>query len=404
MKRILQYIFPLVSVMLTAASCSRQEEPDFNREVQTSVLVYAVASNNLEDNLADDKAEMLRAAENIDFSVSDVLVYSVTKSGEPKLQRIVPVSISGKTGKSANGNTTSNESSGAYTFETIKSYTRDTFSTDPSRISEVIGDFNAYSKASTKGLVFWSHATGWLPDFPDHAVPSGEGNRFYSYGRDEYRGVADSTDILELAEAIPDDTFDYIWFDCCLMSSVEVCYQLRNKANYIVAYPSEVMAEGMPYDLTLPLMVKPAPRLTLAADAFADYFKTKNEIFTIACIDTSVLPEVAQCARKAVSGKRLPMIQLQKYTRGYMNGFYDLGQYTRTWGQNGATDWDGDAFEDALTKLVLYKSASSTGFDNKPVKKENFSGISTAYYENDGTKRSEYYRRLDWYRDVYDNM
>ena len=41
--------------------------------------------------------------------------------------------------------------------------------------------------------------------------------------------------------------FDYILFDACLMSQVEVAYELRNAADYLILSPAEVMSAGFPY-------------------------------------------------------------------------------------------------------------------------------------------------------------
>lgn len=57
---------------------------------------------------------------------------------------------------------------GTPALETVKEYTRDTFSTDPSRISEVIADYIGLSAAEKRGIIFWSHASGWQPDFSNH--------------------------------------------------------------------------------------------------------------------------------------------------------------------------------------------------------------------------------------------
>ncbi|MCI1647799.1 MAG: clostripain-related cysteine peptidase [Bacteroides sp.] len=39
-------------------------------------------------------------------------------------------------------------------------------------------------------------------------------------------------EIDQLADALPDHVAEYIWFDVCLMESVEALYELRNKSDY----------------------------------------------------------------------------------------------------------------------------------------------------------------------------
>ena len=227
----------------------------------------------------------------------------------------------------------------------------------------------------------------------------------YSFGADNYLGTTDYCDILELDEAIPADTFDYIWFDCCYMSAIEVLYQLRDKAPYIVAYPTEVSAEGMPYDLTIPHMAKAGYDIEGAARAMSKYYLDKNAVITIAITDTSALPELAEAAKTAVldGNDRLPILRLQRYHRNPNGPFVDLGHLIQTWGEAAPDGWAADKFEAALDKAVIYKEASANGFDRRPIDPENYSGISSHYFEDFGNEKSEYYKRLDWFRDVYTN-
>ena len=41
---------------------------------------------------------------------------------------------------------------------------------------------------------------------------------------------------------------EYILFDDCYMSTVEVAYDLKNVTSHLIASTSEIMAYGMPYD------------------------------------------------------------------------------------------------------------------------------------------------------------
>ena len=122
-------------------SCSKNEEPaPIESPKSTSILIYAVASNNLSIDFANDMAEVCQAAASIDFSKVDVWVYSLTRKDPPKLTRLKKDSTSG-----------------SYVFETVKDYDRLTFSTDPKRISEVISDYMTLSespqRASSSGAM-----------------------------------------------------------------------------------------------------------------------------------------------------------------------------------------------------------------------------------------------------------
>lgn len=60
-----------------------------------------------------------------------------------------------------------------------------------------------------------------------------------SFGQDESNWM----EIDELAEALPDHVFDFIMFDACYMASTESSLCFRDKADYILASPTEVLGE-----------------------------------------------------------------------------------------------------------------------------------------------------------------
>ncbi|MCR5312374.1 MAG: hypothetical protein K6E54_01760 [Bacteroidaceae bacterium] len=46
---------------------------------------------------------------------------------------------------------------------------------------------------------------------------------------------------------------DFLMFDACYMQSIEVIYELRSCADYIIGTPAETPADGAPYQLILPM-------------------------------------------------------------------------------------------------------------------------------------------------------
>ncbi len=402
-----KWLICCVAAGVAMSSCSDNEppapeppSPGVPTQSETSILLYAVASNNLWYDLQNDVNEMIAGAAQLDLSQSDIWVYSLTPKDDPTLRHLV------------------RGQDGELELEVVKEYSKEQYSTDPARISGVIDDYISLSEASHRGLILWSHASGWTPAFASHEVPqpsvtpdsrgglhiadaSYEDVANHAFGVDQYLGQTDQCDIIELDDAIPASTFDFIWFDCCYMSSIEVIYQLRDKASTIVAYPTEVASEGMPYQLTIPHMAAKDFDLVEAAKAMANYFLDGGQVVTIAVVDTSALPDLAAAAETAVKGTRISTRELQLYSRSPNGPFYDFGQYTRSWGASLGEQWDAARFEQALQNAVIYKAASATGFDRRPINPENFSGLSVHYFDDFEDDASEYYKRLDWFRDVY---
>lgn len=426
-------IIPLILLLATLIFSSCNEDEPNVKQTSTSILLYAVASNNLSDNFYSDLIEMKRGLSNVDLSEIEYYVYYVSKGEEtgPSLLQAY------------------RKPGGGIDFKVIKDYDRETPSTDRRRISEVISDYSQLGDAATRGLILWSHSTAWAPN-PGYVPPFKEvenddvndvendddasksksknhssGNAFSSglkdsfiggfgsiepdeiqwWGQDTYNGTAHYCDLTDLAAAIPDNFFNFIWFDCCYMSSIEVIYELRNKADRFVAYPTEILAEGAPYDVVLPYIATPYPDLIKAADVMSDYFLIGRKTFTMAVIDPSCIEELAGMAQKAIPGTRLRNYKLQKYSRGgYF--FYDFAQYTDTWGASLGEEWDSEAFHDLMNRLIIYKNCSDCLFDGKYVDKDNFSGISCCYFSYYPGEELEdddeyYYLELEWYKRVF---
>lgn len=368
----------LISIILISAglsSCS-DDEPSLHEKKENLVLIYAVAANNLQYNLLyNDIPEILKIAKDIDLNKNKVLLYSVIKSGECKLQELQ---------KTKNGN---------YEFVTIKEYDKLPLSTSGERIFEVLDFVKNNFDYEHKGLILWSHATGWIPSW-NGSTPE---NKRKTFGSDTFEGVNYQTNINELAEAIPDDVFDYIWFDCCYMANIETIYQLREKAHHIVGYVTEIHSDGMPYDRTLPDILK--GELTTAAMILYNYYNNKSITISVSIVDTSKLGLLAEASSKVflegVGPASNELYKVQNYGRqGYK--FYDMGQLLDKYGL--VSVQTKEELKDALNEAVIFKAISDLDFNDNPINIKDYSGLSIHYYTNDGSKDNIFYQQLDWYK------
>lgn len=386
MNRILTILFATCLFCLLP-SCHKNE-PE-RAKIKRTLLIYAVASNNLSSYLGDDKNEMIQAAPNVDGLGKDVrvLLYSVPS------QSAVEATLS----------ELKKDSEGRWSFVTLKSYDRNTFSTDPVRMKEVYDDVRSLSPANKYGLIFWSHGTGWIPNFTDHDVPVSGMQK--SYGMDKYQNVTDYCDLDELADAIPDRMFDYIWFDLCYMMGVEVVYQLRDKCDYIAGYPTEDWSMGMNYESTLPMLAAPTPDLVGAAKSFFDYYNNQNLAVTVTVMATAGLEDVASVAAEvyAYGSRPTSAVGLQNYSR-LKNGLYDFGQFTKSYLNNSdaKSDYLSTLFDEALDKVTLYAGCSRKDFNgtNFAFDPELYSGLSCHFPGSASLRAEEYYRALDWAKAV----
>lgn len=396
MNRFLTLLFAWTLLCSTSGlSCSGEKEDEPSKptpsrgSVSRTVLIYAVASNNLASYLKADKNEMIEAAPKIKGLGSDVrvLLYSVASqsSTEATLSEL-----------------TKNEL-GEWEFTDVRSYDRDTYSTDPERMRQVYDDLKEEAPAKKYGLVFWSHGTGWVPNFTDHEVPSAAGvpSIQKSYGMDKYEGKTDYCDIDELADAIPEGMFDYIWFDCCYMMGIETLYQLRDKCDYVGGYPTEDWSPGMNYDETLPHLAASTPNLAAAGKAFFDYYNDQNMAVTVTVMKTDGLEQLANAASDIYEYGTRPASAygMQNYSR-LKTAMYDFGQFTKGYLDEKDPDSKSltDAFDKALKGITIYAGCGTKDFNNRQnaFDPEIYSGLSCHFPGSSDSKSETYYNSLDW--------
>lgn len=388
MNRLLTLIFA-ISLIFILPSCGKKGEPKPSAAKRT-VLIYAVASNNLSPDLVSDKNEMILAAPDVKGLGSDV--------------RVLLYSVASQSATEATLAELKKDGAGTWSFEPVKSYDRDVFSTDPERMREVFTDLRSEAPGDSYGLILWSHGTGWIPNFSDHKVPNGMQK---SYGMDKYQNSIDYCDLDELATVIPDRMFDYIWFDLCYMMGVEVAYQLRNKCEYIAGYPTEDWSMGMNYETTLPMLAAVVPDLAAAGKAFYDYYNDQGMAVTVTVIKTDGLERLADAAAEIYSYGSLPTSQygIMNYSR-LKTALYDFGQFTKK--HLDSSDAEAQrltaSFDSALSDITIYAGCSTKNFNGTEgaFKPAEYSGLS-CYFPGTSSDSAvdSYYMTLDWPRRVF---
>ena len=380
-REIIHTILFLTFLFLVGA-CS-DNEPDHSTESanpKSVTLIYAVASNNLNYNLYLDSKEMKSVAPQLNLYDNVVLLYSVDENNQCRLQKLRV------------------DSEGQGYFEIIKDYSETPLSITPERISEVIGDVAGMYPDAPKGLILWSHATAWVPWFP----PMSQNSKRRTFGLDNYQGVGYQCNITDLAEAIPEDTFRYIWFDCCYMGNIETIYQLRGKTPRIVGYPTEIHVDGMPYHKTLPFIARANPDLEGAAYALFEYYDAKNTTVSVVIVNTPELEYLADACRPFYVNKapENPAIGINDYSR--MRGYplYDLQQLLHSYSEN--TDEEKNNLKEAVKASVSLSLVSDYSFNGPqfPFHHENESGLSVNNFINRETTADLFYKSLDWYSDT----
>ncbi|MDC1106531.1 clostripain-related cysteine peptidase [Prolixibacteraceae bacterium] len=232
--------------------CQNDIEDVIQPQVDETLIVYMAAENNLRSNAIDNIYGMIEGL----AEGQRVIVFLDKGDDSSYLLQL------------------DNPTTNSFYEEKVKTYPNRN-SGSPSVLYNILSDIVKHYPSKTYDLILWSHGTSWLPS-----------NRVKtkSFALDQ----TSSIDIHELEMALP-IRFRSIIFDACLMGSVEVISQLKDKARYIVASPTDVLSSGLPYNEIIPILLdKNTPileRLKLVCDSYySHYSQMSNSILQSASI------------------------------------------------------------------------------------------------------------------------
>lgn len=241
-----RYILPL-ALGLTLTACS---DDDSIEDVPTgtelpmpvgnrTVLLYVSAQNSLGHNRfhLSDSLELALGAKYI--KDNDRLLVYLDDGKKPRIYRF------------ANRETPA---------ELVKQWNTDLNSSDPKTLEEVLTWTRTNFPSQDYGLVMWSHSDGWLPSTNKNygraswAQPYSFGidvgaDGHMGYDEDSEGNIGAQMDIKDMAAAIRHSgiLFNFIFFDSCLMQTLESSYDLREATNFVIAGPMQIPGCGANY-------------------------------------------------------------------------------------------------------------------------------------------------------------
>lgn len=341
----------LIGILICSSlllACSEERSLEIVPSARRTVLVYLAGDNSLSDEVWEKVDALVSAWQN---TQDNLLIYQDTRGerGTPSLMKVVC------------------EAGRSYT-EVIKEYP-DANSADPQVFSTVLRDMANDFPAPSYGLFLFSHGTGWLPA-GRYADPRG-----ISRSDNELRSIVDDAgremEIADFAAAIPDRQFDFIVLEACLMASVEVAYDLRNKADFLLASSAEILSPGFTpvyAEMLRAFFAQPEAALADAADAYYTYCNKKETPYrsaTVSVIRLDKMEELAQGMGEVYG--LLPgemgseeVKNIQCFDRSDDRLFFDMGSLITFTAEKVGVEGDTsvERVMRVLSETVVYKSAT----------------------------------------------
>ena len=282
--------------------------------------------------------------------------------------------------------------------DTLFEYGATQSSTDPDLLKAVLEKAKADFPADEYGLIMSSHGTGWLPDnynrgsFGTYSIDP-YGHLVRTYGADLN---GSGMEIGDLKSAIP-YKLSFLMFDCCFMGAIEVAYELRDKADYVIASPTEILLRGFPFDKIMRPFFEDVPDLEQVCLEYYTFYSNYNyPAATIALIRSDKLEALATVCNTIFENNRTKIRSVNRNSiqRYYRAGrperyFWDLDHFIETIASSG----EHANFKAALAEAVPAKFATASFLD-LPINR--FSGISTYIPAASAESVETMYKGLEW--------
>ena len=290
MTKLLSYL-TLPLLLLTAFACSSEDTEQDKEPTETdyattpgrrTIIAYITGDNNLSDSLSADITEMIAGSQSIQEDCR-VIVFADLNRQNPYIAHI-------RDGK----------------MTKVKEYNNDFYTTSPDSMPSIYQWIIDHYPSSEYATVIEGHGSG--PLINKDTIPT-DLVTMHAYGTDGAGEVsATSTSkwinipaMATVFSKLKDHegrklNFTYIFFDCCCFQSVEIAYQLRHSAEYIIAPISETPGEGANYKTMLPVLCEEKEHV---ANSIVNTYATQNRL-CISAIKTDGLEALCQATRSAL--------------------------------------------------------------------------------------------------------
>lgn len=394
--------FWILCLVCVFCSCNNNDSPDLPETSTTplTVLAYMVANNDLDDDLYENLFAMYQGLQLLDKPAT-LLVYwdGKTSFGENNATHAILRFETDGNGN-INGLPALNEGYDLEVIMTIAEVVKEypvQSSVTKNVMSTVLTDMLTFAPTDRYGLIFGSHASAWT-------------NSIYtrSFGLDGQQ--TDNTILLPyMVEAIRSTGvhFDYILFDACYMGTIEVCYDFKDVADYLIASVMEVPAYGFPYGTELMPALFEGIETSYKKicqeyiDYYIDVYSQKHSAWgTVVLIDNKEVNSLVSSLKNEITTHKDKLADykvstLQDYGKSSAPDIaYDLRQFVKELNDgNIPTD-----FDEKLNKAVLYKGCLTEARpSNYAVDAENYCGLGIYIPVSSRTDWNDYFKTIDWF-------
>lgn len=423
MRKVFSHISVAVSGLLVSmfsVSCHKVDpEPVSPAHYDNVLLLYSAGYNSLCVDLEEDVNDIKKGYLPSKSDSKAVLVFSKRKKNNDYYYAIKTPAYLIQLFKDGKGNVVS---------DTVKTWPAGTVAASTKTLNEVLGVVRDEYPSDKYGMIFSSHASGWVPcgyfssgRMPSLIAPMGAGGfnaeQLVPYVEPEYNpdlprvksigmdnvgsSLAYEMEIEDFAAAIP-MKMDYIIMDACLMGGVETAYALHSKCDRLVFSQAEVLADGLcDYTAVTGHLFKKggADLNALCEDSYRHYdsLTGNDRSLTISMVDCALMEKLAAACRPVFEKYRSQIETVNPYDvqeyfynrrRHWHYDFLDILE------KSGVPEPELEGIRSVLDQCILYKNATEKFFT---ISIDNYSGLSMFLPSDSGDEElTEFYKSLSW--------
>ncbi len=379
----------LLPFLFFLLSCEKEE---FETEVnQRTIFMYLPWATNMTGSFYTNISDLEEAISQRGLDKERVIVFLSTSDSEAEMFEII-------------------YENGSCRRQILKEYTAPAITTETG-LTAILNDMKSFAPALNYAMIIGCHGMGWLPVPQDYnqfnttftyswEYSNAPLTRFFGGLTPEYQ-----TDVTTLSKSLSNCglKMDYILFDDCYMSSVEVAYDLRNVTDYLIASPTEIMMYGMPYSIIGKYLLDETPDYGAICQDFYEFYSNYQYPYgTIAVTDCSYLDELAALMKLIYENYSLDNAQAAYIQR--MDGyspvlFYDFGDYVRVLCNSDSELYR--YFTSLLERVIPYKACTEKFYTTSKgeITIKQYSGITTSAPSTNSQMVD--YPKTSWYIDTH---
>lgn len=251
--------------------------------VSRTLLVYIMAENDISDCLTKDFFEIKEGAYALPDDVR-LFVYFDNSDAErmPALYQFHPYE-------------------GRLVENVVYAFEEDVCSSDTTILGQVLDVIFDDYPTNEFDLIMGSHAGGWVTHQAKSSASRwiGADNEENSYLDKPFDTTIEIKELVDLFDRLP-VKIDRLMFDACLMQGVEVAYALRNVADWIIASPAEILADGAPYDKMIPEFFNPSSGIEDIMYEYKKAYDNTDYAALLSAVQTSYMQNFAEVTRRYV--------------------------------------------------------------------------------------------------------